>query len=70
MSNSDGVIITLTHLPKCPKCKKGEMLPLIDYPRNGKDKDDAFYAKGWACSDCGNSLAFRGGEICHTKVHE
>jgi len=56
--------MNLNHLPKCPKCEKGELLPVGDFMQNEK----AHYYKGWVCSSCDHSIIFRMGDIYHEKV--
>lgn len=65
MSVSVGMNITLDHLPKCPKCEKGDLLPFIDFI-----KEVGYYCKGWVCSNCDHNIVFRMGELYHIKVLE
>jgi len=70
MSINVGITFALTHLPKCPLCEKGEMLPLVDYPQTTAGANIAFYTKGWACNGCDNNIIFKNGDILRLKVHE
>lgn len=47
--------------PSCLNCKKGVLLPLSDYGRDGA----AIRFKAWVCSnpDCGFNLRIDNGEI-------
>ena len=58
LASSVDVKINLDKLPVCPKCNKGEMLPMQDESRVG-----AIYIKGWICNNCYHNIAFKAGEL-------
>lgn len=48
-------------LPRCLKCKQGELVPLSDYGSQGA----AVHFKAWVCTnpDCGFNVKIRNGDI-------
>ncbi|MBM3131567.1 MAG: hypothetical protein FJZ95_00855 [Chloroflexi bacterium] len=48
-------------LPKCQKCKGGDLVPLSDYGGQGA----AVHYKAWVCTnpDCGFNIKIRNGDI-------
>jgi len=65
MSATVNANINLDHLPKCPKCEKGELLPIIDLIQG-----ESYYCKGWICSNCDHNIIWRLGELHHAVVIE
>ncbi|MEX2158056.1 MAG: hypothetical protein WEB04_01485 [Dehalococcoidia bacterium] len=51
----------LNSLPKCQKCKIGELVPLSDFGSQGA----AIHFKAWACTnpECGFNLKIRNGDL-------
>ncbi len=50
-----------TGLPKCQKCKTGDLVPLSDFGSQGA----AIHFKAWACTNptCGFNLKIRNGDL-------
>lgn len=50
-----------TNLPKCQKCKVGDLVPLSDFGSQGA----AIHYKAWVCTnpDCSFNLKIRNGDI-------
>jgi hypothetical protein len=48
-------------LPKCQKCKVGDLVPFSDYGNQGA----AIHFKAWACTspDCGFNIKIRNGDL-------
>ena len=48
-------------LPKCQKCKVGDLVPLSDFGSQGAP----IHYKAWVCTnpDCGFNLKIRNGEV-------
>ena len=48
-------------LPKCHKCKGGDLVPLSDYGGQGA----SVHYKAWACTnlECGFNIKIRNGDI-------
>jgi len=48
-------------LPKCQKCKDGDLVPLSDYGGQGA----SVHYKAWACTnpECGFNIKIRNGDI-------
>ncbi len=48
-------------LPKCQKCKTGDLVPLSDFGSQGA----AIHFKAWACTNpaCGFNLKIRNGDL-------
>ena len=48
-------------LPKCQKCKAGDLVPLSDFGSQGA----AIHYKAWVCTnpDCGFNLKIRNGDV-------
>ena len=48
-------------LPKCQKCKTGDLVPLSDFGSQGA----AIHYKAWVCTnpDCGFNLKIRNGDV-------
>ncbi len=48
-------------LPKCQKCKNGDLVPLSDFGSQGA----AIHYKAWVCTnpDCGFNLKIRNGDV-------
>lgn len=51
----------ITSLPRCLKCKQGDLVPLSDYGSQGA----AVHFKAWVCTnpDCGYNIKIRNGDI-------
>ena len=49
------------NLPKCQKCKSGDLVPLSDFGSQGA----AIHYKAWVCTnpDCGYNLKIRNGDV-------
>ena len=47
--------------PKCPKCDKGDLVPLSDFGSQGS----SILYKAWVCTnpDCGFNLKIRNGDV-------
>ena len=54
-------IVELSYLPKCQKCKTGDLVPLSDFGSQGA----AIHYKAWACTNpgCGFNLKIRNGDL-------
>lgn len=51
--------ILISSYPKCPKCEKGEMMPIEDSSYTKEPGTQAVcFLKGWACSNpnCDNNI--------------
>lgn len=48
-------------LPKCQRCKTGELVPLSDFGSQGAN----IHYKAWVCTnpDCGYNLKIRNGDV-------
>ncbi len=48
-------------LPKCQKCKSGDLVPLSDFGSQGA----TIHYKAWVCTnpDCGFNLKIRNGDV-------
>lgn len=55
------VFVETQTLPRCLKCKQGELVPLSDYGSQGA----AVHFKAWVCTnpDCGYNIKIRNGDI-------
>ncbi len=53
--------MTTYNLPKCQRCKEGDLVPLSDFGSHGA----AVHYKAWVCSnpECGFNLKIRNGDI-------
>jgi hypothetical protein len=53
--------VELWTLPKCQKCKCGDLVPLSDFGSQGA----AIHYKAWACTnpDCGFNIKIRNGDL-------
>jgi hypothetical protein len=53
--------VEISQLPKCQRCKQGDLVPLSDFGSQGA----AIHFKAWACTnpDCGYNLKIRNGDI-------
>mgnify|MGYP001560066499 CR=1 FL=1 len=51
----------VNNLPKCQKCKIGDLIPLSDFGGQGA----AIHYKAWVCTnpDCGFNMKIRNGDI-------
>jgi hypothetical protein len=51
----------LGNLPKCQKCRNGDLVPLSDFGSQGA----AIHYKAWACTnpDCGFNIKIRNGDL-------
>lgn len=50
-----------SNLPRCQKCKDGDLVPLSDFGSQGAD----IHYKAWVCTnpECGFNLKIRNGDI-------
>jgi hypothetical protein len=53
--------VEISSLPKCQKCKTGDLVPLSDFGSQGA----AIHYKAWVCTnpDCGFNLKIRNGDL-------
>ena len=51
----------ISSLPKCQKCKVGDLIPFSDFGSQGA----AIHYKAWACTkpDCGFNIKIRNGDL-------
>lgn len=51
----------LNSLPKCQKCKLGDLVPLSDFGSQGA----AIHFKAWVCTnpECGYNIKIRNGDL-------
>jgi hypothetical protein len=54
-------LMDISNLPKCQKCKQGDLVPLSDFGSQGA----AIHYKAWACTnpDCGFNIKIRNGDL-------
>lgn len=52
--------IVINKFPKCPKCKKGELLPLAQPRENIGVKDYSLFIAKWKCSSCKHEIKHGG----------
>ena len=55
------VMAEFSNVPKCQKCKQGDLVPLSDFGSQGA----AIRYKAWACTnpDCGFNIKIRNGDL-------
>ena len=55
------VLVETNGLPKCQKCKSGDLVPLSDFGSQGA----AIHYKAWACTNpsCGFNIKIRNGDL-------
>jgi hypothetical protein len=53
--------VQISNLPKCQKCKNGDLVPLSDFGSQGA----AIHFKAWACTspECGFNIKIRNGDL-------
>lgn len=51
----------ISSLPRCQKCKAGDLIPLSDFGSQGA----AIHFKAWVCTnpDCGYNMKIRNGDL-------
>jgi len=54
-------LVDIAYLPKCQKCKIGDLVPLSDFGSQGAP----IHFKAWACTnpDCGFNIKIRNGDL-------
>ena len=57
--------LTLSELPKCPKCGDQPLLPLPDQTREGN-----VFIKSWACPKCFHNLSMQSGALVCLTVNQ